>query len=200
MHPDPFPSRGGGGRKPLGAGLALSILSALLLVQSRDAGAQAPNPVFGVWFDDTGKGAVEIRDCNRRLCGHIVWLKEPNDTAGRPLTDGYNPEPAQRTRPICGLQVIGELLPQSDGSWDSGWIYDPKEGKSYSVALQLANRNTLVVTGYLGMKLFGQSFSWSRAPGDLPRCGTAKEAVASPAPPRTPSVVPPKPTPAQRRP
>ena len=29
---------------------------------------------------------------------------------------------------------------------------------------------TLTVTGYLGMKMLGKSFTWTRAPDDLPRC------------------------------
>ena len=53
---------------------------------------------------------------------------------------------------------------------DGGKIYDPKTGKTYDVALRLAQTDKLTVTGYLGMKMLGKSFTWTRAPGDLPRC------------------------------
>ncbi len=178
MHPNPLRLKFGLRGKVRRAGSIAAALLCLLPLPSRAVETQSSNPFLGIWFDDTGKGAVEIRDCGRRLCGHIVWLREPNDATGRPLTDAYNPEPSQRRRPICGLQVIGELQAQPDGTWDSGWIYDPKVGKSYSVALQLENRNRLIVTGYAGMKLFGQSFAWNRAPADLQRCALAKEATA----------------------
>ena len=61
---------------------------------------------------------------------------------------------------------------QSDGSWDQGWVYDPKVGESYDVAIQLKDANHLVVTGYQGLKLFSKKFVWTRAPADKPlaRC------------------------------
>jgi uncharacterized protein (DUF2147 family) len=147
-------------------------------------------PVFGTWLDDTGKGAVEIVPCQgaptqgalpSRLCGRIVWLKDPNDKAGRPLTDGYNPRAALRTRPICGLQVIGDAKPMLSGAWDQGWIYDPKEGKSYDVEVKLRAQDRLAVTGYLGVKFLSETFIWTRAPADLPRCDTTTQAAAPPA-------------------
>jgi len=140
-----------------------------------------PNPVgafAGIWFDDTGDGAIEIGPCGDRLCGRIVWLKSPNDKAGRPLTDGYNPEAAKRSRPICGLPVIGDLRRQTNGAWDAGWIYDPKEGKSYDVELKLHGTDRLQVTGYLGTKFFSESFIWTRAPATIPKCTTTSASNA----------------------
>jgi uncharacterized protein (DUF2147 family) len=124
-----------------------------------------------VWYDDTGEGAIEIQPCGESLCGRIVWLKQPLDRAGQPLTDGYNPDPANRTRPICGLDVIGGVKRQSNGSWDQGWIYDPKEGKSYDVELRLKGPDRLSVTGYLGVKFLSETMLWTRASGDIKRCG-----------------------------
>ena len=141
--------------------------------------AQAVPPGFtGVWLDDTGDGAIEIMPCGERLCGRIVWLKAPNDKTGRPLTDGYNPEATKRKRPICGLPVIGDLKRQTNGAWDAGWIYDPKEGKSYDVELKLRSSDRLQVTGYLGTKFFSETFIWNRAPAALPKCSTTSAATA----------------------
>ncbi len=138
----------------------------------------AANGFAGVWFDDTGDGAVEIGPCGDRLCGRIVWLKSPTDKSGRPLTDGYNPEAAMRKRPICGLPVIGDLKRQNNGAWDAGWIYDPKEGKSYDVELKLRSADRLVVTGYLGTKFLSESFIWTRAPATIPKCTTTSASNA----------------------
>ena len=158
----------------LSAGLAF-VLAAMIppRVHAQMAGAEASNisPGYtGVWIDDTGKGAVMIEPCGQTLCGRIVWLKQATDRRGRPLTDGNNPEPRLRQRPICGLPVIGNLKRQTDGSWDGGWIYDPKEGKSYDVELRLRAPNTLLVTGYLGLKFLSETLVWKRAPTNLPRC------------------------------
>lgn len=155
--------------------LAPAVLSALVFA-SVTAEAQQPSPTLqeaGVWVNDLGDGAVEIYICQdkaNRLCGRIVWLKEPLNAQGVPKRDRYNPKEAMQNRPICGLPVLGNLARESDGGFDSGWIYDPKAGKSYSAAIRLAQRDQLVVTGYLGMKFMGKSFTWTRAPADLPRC------------------------------
>ncbi len=134
----------------------------------------------GIWYDDTGKGAVKIEACGNKLCGKIYWLKDQLNAEGKPLRDKHNPNEGQRNRPICGLQVMGGLTLMQTGEWDSGWIYDPKEGKSYSVALVMPDPNTLKVTGYLVMKMMGRTLTWTRAPDDLPAC-TQNAAAASPA-------------------
>lgn len=146
-----------------------------------DPGTTPAGPV-GVWIDDTGRGAVEIKPCGSNLCGVIYWLQEPiSQKTGRAVTDAYNPDAAKRSRSVCGLQVIGSVKPQSDGSWDEGWIYDPKVGKSYDVMISLEKKDRLSVTGYKGMKFLSKSFVWTRAPAGLPRCDVS--AAASPTAP-----------------
>lgn len=166
-------------------------ISGLFIAATAGSGATAPAAdaptEMGIWYNHSGKGAVEIRPCGEtgrdadRLCGFIVWLKDPNNKKGEPLTDGYNEDPRKRRRPICGLPVLGSLRPMSDGSWDQGWVYDPEQGKSFDAAIQLRTRDRLILTGYKGIKFFSKSFVWKRAPDDLPRCddGLEREARAS---------------------
>lgn len=147
------------------------VMAAATVLATLAAYAQGPMDYAGIWYDDTGQGAVEIQPCGTSLCGRIVWLKNALDDTGRPLTDGYNPDPASRRRPICGLPVLGGVKPQVGGTWDAGWIYDPKEGKSYDVELKLRGPNQLEVTGYIGVKLLSETLLWTRAPADLKKCG-----------------------------
>lgn len=167
--------------------LALTLAATAALLAPGSALA-APKEA-GIWYDDTGKGAVKIEACGNKLCGKIYWLKDQLNAEGKPLRDKYNPNEGQRNRPICGLQVIGGLTLMETGEWDSGWIYDPKEGKSYSVALIMPDPNTLKVTGYLVMKMMGRTLTWTRAPNDLPPCAqnaaaTSPAAVAPAAKPK----------------
>ena len=64
----------------------------------------------GLWYDHTGRGAVEITRCGSQLCGRLVWLKD-----------------AQHAKQVCGIQIIGDVKPMANGVWDNGWIYDPEK-------------------------------------------------------------------------
>jgi uncharacterized protein (DUF2147 family) len=156
-------------------GISGLLVSATLGLSS-SAPAAGGVSELGLWYNDAGKGAVEIRPCAtsgrdaNKLCGFIVWLKEPNFKNGKPLTDGYNSDPSKRHRPICGLPVLGGLQRVSDGGYDNGWVYDPEQGQAFDAAIQLRTSDRLILTGYKGIKFFSKSFVWKRAPADLPRC------------------------------
>jgi uncharacterized protein (DUF2147 family) len=151
------------------AGYATASVVVATLVGTVAAHAADPK-VQGVWIDAKGDGAVEIGPCGDKLCGRIVWIKDPLDKAGKPLVDLYNPEAAKKKRPICGLPIIGDLKRQSDGSWDTGWIYDPNEGKSFDLEVRGLSSDRLQIKGYMGMKFLSETFIWTRAPADLVRC------------------------------
>ena len=80
---------------------------------------------------------------------------------------------------ICGLPVLGSLQRVS-GGWDNGWVYDPEQGAQFDAAIELVTRDRLTLTGYKGVKFFSKSFTWRRAPADLPRCDQPREARATP--------------------
>ncbi|MDH4982432.1 DUF2147 domain-containing protein [Hyphomicrobium sp. D-2] len=190
--------------KTLAGALVISVLFGCF------SSVSAASPELGVWINHTGRGAVEIRPCaeqgpaSRNLCGYIVWLKDPANKRGDPLTDGYNPDPTKRNRSICGLPVLGSLQRVSDGGWDNGWVYDPEQGASFDAAIKLANRDRLVLTGYKGIKLFSKSFTWKRAPDDLPRCDGVQQDARKKASAKTqeakalPALKVPRPVPAVR--
>ena len=119
----------------------------------------------GVWINDTGRGAVEIKPCGNGLCGHVVWLKDSSDAKG------------------CGKQIIGDAEPDGDGHWGNGWIYSPEKRKNYDVELTPLKNGTLQVVGYAGTKLFSRTMIWTRAAADLQRCGVKEtKAVEAKAP------------------
>lgn len=145
--------------------------SVFALASTYEASAAAPPKEAGVWFDDTGKGAVRIEPCGGdKLCGRIVWLKEQVNEQGEVLTDKRNPDESQRTRTICGLPILGQLAPMPEGGFDGGWVYDPKQGASFSVAIELVGQDQLTVTGYKGVRFLGKKFTWTRAKVELPSC------------------------------
>lgn len=155
----------------LGAAVRTAPVFVIGLVALASESAAA-RPEIGVWVDHSGDGAVEVYICEdnpNRLCGRIVWLRDPLNAEGVTKHDRYNPNAELQGRPICGLPILWGLGLMQDGTFDGGQIYDPKTGKTYSSALKL-DANKLVVTGYLGVKMLGKSFTWTKAPADLPRC------------------------------
>lgn len=134
------------------------------------ATAQAADPT-GVWINDTGRGAIEIKPCGASLCGHVVWVKDTTDTKG------------------CGRQIIGNAAKVDGNTWDNGWIYSPEKKKKYDVELKPLSNGTLQVTGYADTKLFSKTMIWKRAPANLVRCG-AQETIAKAEPAAKPAAKP----------
>lgn len=147
------------------------VATAAFLISA--ASAHAASDPRGVWIDHTGRGAVEISDCDGALCGRVVWLK-----------DAENGE-------ACGVQILGNVRPAGSGVWDDGWIYDPEQDARYSVELKPIDESKLRVLGYLGTKLFSETMVWQRAPADLERCSTDETTASlSPAEPGPASAAP----------
>ena len=153
--------------------LATAALALGLAGPSPPAGGQGAATVSGLWLDDEGKAGVDIQPCGAEMCGRIVWLKEPMGPDGKPWTDKLNPDAAKRSRPVCGLQVMGGLKRGANGAWQDGWVYDPEEGKSYNLEITLKDAATLSVVGYVGIRLLSETFQWRRLPAGHPRCAGA---------------------------
>jgi uncharacterized protein (DUF2147 family) len=109
------------------------------------APAAVASPLAGYWRTDGGKSQVLVTDCGGNVCANIVWLKEPNDKAGRPLRDANNENPKLRARPILGLPLFEGMRPAQNG-W-SGRIYNPEDGGTFNVTLSLAAANQLKIKG-----------------------------------------------------
>ena len=123
--------------------------------------AATPEDVYGLWLVESGAAIVEIAPCGDRACGKIVWLAEPNRPDGSPKIDAMNPEASLKSRPICGLPMIGDFSRDGDG-WDDGYIYDASAGDTYTSTMHVTDEGNLYVRGYVGISLFGKSQTWTR--------------------------------------
>jgi uncharacterized protein (DUF2147 family) len=127
--------------------------------------ALASSPL-GLWYDHTGRGAVEITDCNGKLCGRIVWVKDANHKEG------------------CGFQIIGDVRPVAGGKWDGGWIIDPEKDPKHKYDVEITPQGEkLKVMGYAGVKFLSETMIWTRAPASLQRCNESVARAPEPAPP-----------------
>ncbi|WP_192821079.1 DUF2147 domain-containing protein [Rufibacter sp. LB8] len=136
------------------------FLLALMLSLTTLAWAQKKSPI-GIWTNEEKEARFEIYQCGTKLCGKIIWLKEPNRD-GKPKTDQFNPDSKLQSRPIIGLVFLKGFEPDGDNKWDDGTIYDPKSGKEYSSYMKLLSNGKMEVKGYIGISLIGRSQTWTR--------------------------------------
>jgi uncharacterized protein (DUF2147 family) len=134
----------------------------LLVPLPQPAAAEVLRPA-GLWWAEGGAAQVEIARCDDALCGRVAWLRSPFDEHGCELRDVENPNPAQRTREVLGIDLLRNLRasPERPGEW-SGEIYDPTSGRSYDAVLQMDGPDRLLVRGYLAIRLLGRTTTWLR--------------------------------------
>lgn len=157
------------------------------------AGA-APSDPSGTWLVEDGRARIRLERCGAardRICGFIVWMKEPADKRGQPYRDKENPDPDKRVRALLGHQLIMGLQAMPDGRF-AGDIYNAEDGKFYSVSLWRESADRLKLKGCL-IKFLCQTQTWQQTldvlpgqlvglTGDLNGPRAAKEWAQVPAP------------------
>ena len=139
-----------------------AVLAALLaaLLGATTAHAQSTEAT-GTWLTQAGDARVKISKCGGGICGVIVWLREPMDTAtGKPATDSKNPNPALAKRPMIGLPLFAGMQPAGPNKW-SGQIYNADDGNTYASSITVMSAETLRVEGCVGALCGGET--WTRA-------------------------------------
>lgn len=133
--------------------LAIFLLPLFSICQSKST------DVLGTWLTEIKDAKVEIYQKQGKFYGRVVWVAEPNDDDGNPKIDKYNPNEKLNKRPVMGIDILLELT-YDDGEWSGGFIYDPKDGKTYECKIWIEDE-TLKVRGYLGW-LFDTK-TWTKA-------------------------------------
>jgi uncharacterized protein (DUF2147 family) len=146
---------------------AWTFLATILLTATTTFGA-GPSDIIGSWKTEENDSLLEFIRCGEKICGKIVWLKHPNymnnkdGPVGKIKVDRKNPNPALRTRPILGLQVMKGLTAKGNNRWGNGTCYDPETGKSYKCKMQMASPDRLELRGYIGISLIGRNYTLTR--------------------------------------
>ncbi|WP_171209814.1 MULTISPECIES: DUF2147 domain-containing protein [unclassified Ruegeria] len=115
--------------------------------------ALAEDSVDGLWKTEPGETGgylhVSISECGSAICGTI-------DSAFS--ADGnQNLEYAN-----LGKQIIWDMVPEGDGSYDSGKIWDPESDKTYKSKMSLDGQNELTVKGCVAGGLVCRGQTWTR--------------------------------------
>jgi uncharacterized protein (DUF2147 family) len=110
------------------------------------AQASVPEEAKGLWLTAEKDAVIEFANCPDRagsLCGRIVWDKD----AGTPAD-------------TCGMQ-IAQLNRFEDEAWRDGWVYDPRDKKSYKAAIRVKG-GTLNIRAYIGVEVLGETEQLTR--------------------------------------
>jgi uncharacterized protein (DUF2147 family) len=146
---------------------AALLLSPVAASAQHDAGAynQQSNTAdpTGLWITANHNAVVDISKCGTDLCGRIVGL----------VRDPGTPAPTDwQGAPQCGLTIF-RTAPDPDSTQDiwNGSILDPRDGSVYHARLTLDQAHHLLLRGYVGIPLFGETQTWSRYTGPTgPEC------------------------------
>ncbi|MRV70441.1 DUF2147 domain-containing protein [Duganella sp. FT92W] len=104
------------------------------------AGA-ASEDAKGLWLTAQKDAVIEFSACADRpaaLCGRIVWDKD----AGTPAD-------------TCGIQVV-QLNRYEQDAWRDGWVYDPRDKKTYKGVVRAAN-GVLKIRAFIGVEILGET-------------------------------------------
>jgi len=147
--------------------IILAVSMIVLLV----SGVQAQNQdaIVGKWWNQEKDAQIEIYPCEGKYCGKIIWLKEPNYPANdpkgmgdKPKIDRENPDASKKDRPILGMNLVWGFSFSGGNLWEGGFVYDPREGKTYKCKLTLETSDHLKVRGFIGISLIGKTNNWTR--------------------------------------
>ena len=136
-----------------------TILFALIFLPLMGMSQTGSTAVLGTWLTEIEDAKVEIYQKQGKFYGRVVWIAEPNDEDGKPKIDEHNPNQKLNKRPIMGIDILSGFT-YDDGEWSEGFIYDPKEGKTYDCKFWIED-GKLKVRGYLGW-LFDTK-TWTKA-------------------------------------
>lgn len=148
----------------------VALMGVFSLFASSLPGTAPTDIPYGMWLTQNNRAIIKITPCSDRTCGHIVWMANPLEEDGSPKRDVNNPDEALRDRPLCGLTLIGDLIPEDSGGGLTGFVYNPKNGKKYGAQVSSLSNDALEMRGYVGLSVFGKSQTWTRVDDDRNGC------------------------------
>ena len=95
------------------AGLSTVIFCLFIEISATAGGAADLSPI-GVWATGGATSHVKIDKCGGKLCGALVWLKEPLNKEGKDKVDSENPAPELRMRKLLGLPLLEGFVQDED--------------------------------------------------------------------------------------
>ncbi len=140
--------------------LILSIL--LISITSFSQTNSKENSLVDTWVTEENKSNIQIVEKDGKFYGRIAWLKEPTYEDGTKKIDKNNPKEKHQADPLIGLWILKGFTYSGENKWEEGTVYDPENGKTYSCEINMTDKDTIEVRGYIGISLIGRTSVWKR--------------------------------------
>jgi uncharacterized protein (DUF2147 family) len=143
----------------------VAVLSVLMTAKAAAAnpGISPADLLLGEWWTENNEGRIRFtKDADGTFRGTTTCCVPAKVTEDHPARDLHNPNPKLRGRSTIGIVLIWKLT-YEDGEYSGGYVYNPRDGKTYRFKAKIIDRNTVKIRGYLGIPLLGQSQIWKRA-------------------------------------
>ena len=125
--------------------------------------AQTNADLVGQWYNAKDNIVITLFEDRQTVSGKVTWMKFPNDENGNPKTDLLNPDVSLRNRESVGMIMMSSFAHIAGNIWDNGRLYDTKKGKTYTGIINLKDKNTLNLRGYIGLSFIVRySSTWTR--------------------------------------
>lgn len=128
-------------------GMILILLSLFTLTVKAQVKA---GDIVGDYMVPSKDGAIRVYEKGGKYYGKIILNKDPNKL------DVNNPDKAKQSQKVLGMNILNDF--KFDGEiWESGTIYDPKNGKTYSCKITRMENGDLNIRGFVGISLLGRT-------------------------------------------
>lgn len=131
----------------LAAAMALSAGA----VSAQTAAAPRPGDIYGVWRNPKGSVHIEIKPCETRTCGYVVWAN----------ADAREDVKKKKNQDLIGMQLLRDFAAADPNEW-KGRVYVPDLDMTFSGQVKLLDRASLKAKGCLLPNFLCKSQTWTR--------------------------------------
>lgn len=120
--------------------------------------------ITGVWLseDSDVKLKFELYKSAGKYFGKLLWASTMFEADGKtPKKDPKNPDKNLRNRSRQNIVNVTNLR-YDDGEYVDGKLYNPDDGRTYSLKATLKSANQLEFRGYIGVSLLGRTMQFKK--------------------------------------
>ena len=138
-------------------GLKAAVIAAVCASSSAALADPVPSrlgELYGVWRNPKGSVHIEIRPCEARTCGVVVWASAG---AQADVKKGSNQN-------LVGMQLLRDFSATAADEW-KGKVFVPDLNMTFSGQVRLLDRTSLKAKGCLLPNFLCKSQIWTRVEG-----------------------------------